>query len=67
MALSLNPKIIILDETLSGLDYNLVDIFITHVKTHNIKAIVVSHNKNILNKLDKVLFMKNKTLFDTNN
>lgn len=44
------PKIIILDETLSGLNVEWINKFISYVKSNNIKTIIISHDENIISK-----------------
>lgn len=58
------PKILILDEPTSALDEKNQDLFgkiILNLK-QKITVIIITHNKKLLNKCDKVYFLENKTL-----
>lgn len=53
MALTLKPKLLILDETLSGLNKKWIDKFFDIVSDNKIKCVIVSHDSEILSKTDK--------------
>ena len=58
------PKILVLDEPTSALDEKNQDLFskiILNLK-QKITVIIITHNKKLLNKCDKVYFLENKTL-----
>ena len=52
LALIANPKIIILDESLSGLNQEWIDVLFSYLVENNISAIIISHDENILSKTD---------------
>ncbi|RDI90138.1 ABC transporter-like protein [Thermosipho africanus Ob7] len=65
-ALARKPKILILDETLSGIDTEIEKEIIKNIKKQNITTIIISHRLSSITPCDKVLFIDNgKVKMDT--
>ena len=58
-----SPSLVILDETLSNIDFINSNKILKNLKKNNISVILVSHNHKILNQCDKVFEVKNKKIF----
>ena len=63
-ALYRDPKILIFDESFSGIDHNTSDKILTNLKYNfpKIKTIIISHSEKILDKADEVYLMNNGKL-----
>lgn len=48
-----NPKVLVLDETLSGLNEQWINKFIKYVRMNSINVIVITHNKDIIDLTDR--------------
>ncbi|MBB6062948.1 ABC-type bacteriocin/lantibiotic exporter with double-glycine peptidase domain [Thermosipho japonicus] len=65
-ALARKPKILILDETLSGIDTEIEKEIIKNIKEQNITTIIISHRLSSITPCNKVLFIDNgKVKMDT--
>jgi lipoprotein-releasing system ATP-binding protein len=65
-ALIINPKVIFADEPTGNLDYNAATMVINQllnlVLDHHTSLIMVTHNKKVAEKMDKILLLKNGIL-----
>lgn len=48
-----SPKVLVLDETLSGLNEQWINKFIEYVRMNSVNVIVITHNKNIIDLTDR--------------
>lgn len=55
LGLSLKSNVIILDESLSGLNQEWINVFFSYVNKYNISTIIISHDDGILKKTNKVI------------
>ena len=63
------PKILVLDEPTSALDEKNQDLFSKIVQNlkKNITVVIITHNRKLLEKCDKVYLLENKSLKEINN
>jgi peptide/nickel transport system ATP-binding protein len=71
-ALSVNPKLLILDEFVSALDektkFNILDVLFETYKTNNMAIMIISHDVDVLAYIcHEIYFMKNGKLSEYNN
>lgn len=59
MAITLAPSLIILDETLSGLNEKWINVYFDYVTKNNLKTIIITHDQNIMRKSDEVIKIRN--------
>lgn len=55
MAIAKNPKLLILDETFSGLNEHWIQVILNILRDKKIKCIIISHDHKILSKTDKTI------------